>query len=417
MADPGKTKEQINDLDLDREMESVLNPKKSDARRPKRKEPDAVTGTSEKNQLPPEAIPPFRQVLKYLAKVMLSPIIRPMGYSKKKYTFGGGVIEMKRPWWWLLLDGLLARLLLAPVILAIFLIMMVHANTHPVRVYASITPSSLGLYFKQVQLVTVDEQVLRAWYVPPLSVVEMALDPATSSQQWPAVVLCHGMGATQEQYLPLAERLHQAGFAVLMVDMRGLGASDAAGVTYGLREPLDVLAGVQYLRELPNIDSSKVCVVGRDIGAMAALQEASLDSTVAAVVADGMWPRFEDRAQNIFSQPGGWSLPTGWLASLYTAAFEIAVRDHVQRLDPMPAVRRLGLRPVLFVARLGDPFVPIRGVMELATSAGVQHEMMVAEVETGHGDFENRVSEFLMQATGRKGVHANENRKVPENAE
>jgi len=41
------------------------------------------------------------------------------------------------------------------------------------------------------------------------------------------------------------------------------------------------------LREMPYVDETKVCVVGHDIGATAALQATALDSSITAVVADG----------------------------------------------------------------------------------------------------------------------------------
>ncbi|MCL2639331.1 MAG: alpha/beta fold hydrolase [Phycisphaerales bacterium] len=396
MTSSGQQPGNLEALAIEKEMDQVLHCKRG------------TTRLTLPNPSPEQGL--SGKVFGLMAKVLLSPLLCPLGQTKRKYTFQGDVIAVKRPLWWRLLDGLAARVLLAPIILAIFLIVVMHSNTHPTRIHASITPASMGLHFKRAQLVTVDDQVLRGWYIPPVSVMEMATNPQVLSlRKWPAVVLCHGMGTTHEQYLVLAEQLHRAGFAVLMLDMRGLGASDPAAVTYGLREPLDVLAGVQYLRELPNIDSSKVCVIGRDIGAMAALQAAALDSTIAAVVVDGLWPRFEERARNIFAQPGGWNIPLDWLAPLYTVTFEMAMQDRVQRLDPMAMVRRLHSRPAFFVARQGDDFMPLEEVMTLATNIGSPHEIMIAGPGAGHGAFEARVSEFLKEATGWKGMGWKEN--------
>lgn len=41
------------------------------------------------------------------------------------------------------------------------------------------------------------------------------------------IILSHGYGATQEQMLPWASFLHQAGFSVLTYDMRGVGTAAA----------------------------------------------------------------------------------------------------------------------------------------------------------------------------------------------
>ncbi|HVT79884.1 MAG TPA: alpha/beta fold hydrolase, partial [Phycisphaerae bacterium] len=320
-----------------------------------------------------KASSPFFRILgravRGIAKVVFFPIISPLGYSRR-FNAMGDVIVVKRSIFWRVVDGILTRALLTPLILAVFLIAMVYASTHPRTVRAVANPDSYGIYFKRVSLVTVDNQALAAWYLPPISADEVAFDPeGVLTQKWPAVVLCHGLGASQDQYLPLAKQLHDAGFAVLMLDMRGQGESDPAAVTYGLRERFDVLAAVKMLRETQYVDESKVCVVGHDIGATAALQAAALDSSITAVVADGLWLKFEDRARDIFSRPpagaGAWAanggrLPTQWLAPLYTLAFEIAIRDRLEQLNPEAVVRSIHTQPALFIARQGEEYAPVQ---------------------------------------------------------
>jgi uncharacterized protein len=341
-----------------------------------------------------------------VGKVAFFPIISPLSFSRR-FNVHGEMILVKRSLLWRLFDGVLMRLLLTPVILAVFLFGVVYANTHPRAVQALATPDSFGVYYKRVNLVTLDNQRLTVWYIPPLSAAQVALDPEGALlQKWPGVVVAHGLGASHDQYLPLAQALHSAGFAVLMLDMRGQGESAAAVVTYGLRESMDVLAGVKYLRELQDVDETKVCVVGHDMGAMAALQAAALDSSITTVVADGLWLNFEDRTREIFARSstdlsGGW-LPTQWLAPLYTFTFEITVRDRLSQLDPDTVVRGLHKQPVLFVARVGREYAPVRAVMTLATNSGGRHEVHV-DNPNASGETERRTVEFLTQMTGWKG--------------
>jgi hypothetical protein len=163
------------------------------------------------------------KILRGLAKVAFFPVISPLGYTKH-FDVHGDMMIVKRPLAWRLCDGVLTRALLTPVILAVFMIGMVYASTHPRTVRAVATPDSLGLYFKRVGLLTVDNQQLTAWYIPPINAEQIAADPeGTLLQKWPGVVLCHGLGASHDQYLPLAGRMHGLGFAVLMLDMRGQG--------------------------------------------------------------------------------------------------------------------------------------------------------------------------------------------------
>jgi pimeloyl-ACP methyl ester carboxylesterase len=182
-----------------------------------------------------------------------------------------------------------------------------------------------------------------------------------------------------------------------MLDLRGQGESAGAAVTYGLRERTDVLAAVKFLRELSTVDESRVAVVGRDIGGVAALEAAALDSSLAAVVADGLWPRFNDRARTIFSSPLK-PLPTGWMAPLYTTAFEIALRERWGSWDLDTVMRSIHRQPLFFVARTGDAYAPIGDVVQLAASAGGRHDVMLANAEHA-AEVDDRITSFLMQVT------------------
>jgi pimeloyl-ACP methyl ester carboxylesterase len=343
-------------------------------------------------------------VWRAIAKVVFFPIISPLGYSKK-FNVQGDMVIVKRSLMMRFVDGIFTRILLTPVILGIFMIAVVYASTHPRNVRADSSPDAYGLYFKRLSITTIDNQRLTAWYIPPISAEEVAFDvDGTLVQKYPGVVLCHGLGATHDQYLPLAAQLHTAGYAVLMLDMRGQGESDQAAVTYGLRERMDVLAAIKVLRETSYVDPAKVCVVGHNIGATAALQAAALDSSVAAVVADGLWPKFEERARDIFGHPRastGNAMATQWLAPLYTIAFEIAVRDRLNQLDPETVVRAIHTQPVLFIARTGPDYAPVQEVVTLASQAGGRHEVIPADF-----NWEGKIVGFLNKNLSWKGPKA-----------
>ncbi len=221
------------DEEIDRDMGWADKVRRSAAKRPPRKNPFAPLM---------EALKVFSPLYRALAtigrgfrRIAFFPIISPLSYSKN-FNSGGDMVVVKRSIGWRILDGLLTRLLLTPVFLALFLFYVVYANTHPARVLASSTPESMNVYFKRVSLLTIDNQRLAGWYIPPLTSDEVAFDPEGAlMEKWPAVVVCHGLGAAQDQYLSLSRQLHNDGFAVLMLDTRGQGDSETAVVTYGLR--------------------------------------------------------------------------------------------------------------------------------------------------------------------------------------
>ena len=57
-----------------------------------------------------------------------------------------------------------------------------------------------------------------------------------------------------EQLLPLVRPLHEAGFVILMLNVRGVGTATAAAQTFGLKESRDVLAAVEMLRRRPFVN-------------------------------------------------------------------------------------------------------------------------------------------------------------------
>jgi uncharacterized protein len=311
-----------------------------------------------------------------IGKVVFFPLISPLGYSKR-FDIHGDMLIFKRSLFMRVLDALLTRLFLTPVLLGLFFVGVVYMSTHPEPVLATQTPDSLGLFFRRISLQSSDGQRLSGWYVPPLKPEEVIINREDIfSQKWPGVVVCHGLGSSQDDYLPLTRQLHEAGFAVLMLDLRGQGDSGAGAVTFGIREKLDVLAGVRFLREQPNIDGAKICLVGHDMAATAALHAAVLDSSIAAVVADGLWPQFQKRVEKIFDNP---RVPTRWMAPLYDVTFEIALREHLDQLNPADVLRSIRHQPVLFVAYNRADFAPVQDVVELAAGVPAPHEVLIVD--------------------------------------
>jgi len=85
----------------------------------------------------------------------------------------------------------------------------------------------------------------------------------------PAVLLLHGVGASRDQTVPMAEALVAQGFAALAIDLRGHGESAITEHSYGLDEGLDARAAFDWLKARQH--QSKVGVIGVSLGGAAAL--------------------------------------------------------------------------------------------------------------------------------------------------
>ncbi len=149
--------------------------------------------------------------------------------------------------------------------------------TRPPRFRISFrTPKDWGAEYEQVALVTADGVTLDGWYI--------------SSRNGAAVILLHGHSGNRLAMTFYAERLIQAGYGVLLYDLRGHGSSGGRRFTRGQSAPEDVLAGVTYLSKRPDVNAGGIGVVGLSVGGLFSLQAAVRTVAVRAVVADGASP-------------------------------------------------------------------------------------------------------------------------------
>ncbi len=111
--------------------------------------------------------------------------------------------------------------------------------------------------------------------------------------KFPAVILITGSGAQDRDetifghkpFLVLADYLTRRGVAVLRVDDRGIGGSEA-GAAGATSENFagDVLAGVEYLKTRREIDARKIGLIGHSEGGMIAPMVAVRSKDVAFIV-------------------------------------------------------------------------------------------------------------------------------------
>ena len=111
----------------------------------------------------------------------------------------------------------------------------------------------------------------------------------------PGVLLLHGYGETRAVWNDLKERLLIAGWAVMAIDLRGHGQSlvrnrDTIAAEEGWRTeprqfPLDVGPALDWMKSQPRLDSTRLAVIGADVGANLALIASGRFSEVGTVVA------------------------------------------------------------------------------------------------------------------------------------
>ena len=116
--------------------------------------------------------------------------------------------------------------------------------------------------------------------------------PIDMDHKAPVVILLHMYRSNRHAFEPLVPALEQAGFAILTIDLRGHGESiepesrmlpkkvrdrDAALFRAMYR---DVAGAYNWLQQRPEVDLSRLAIVGASVGCSAALDYAGRDRSV-----------------------------------------------------------------------------------------------------------------------------------------
>ena len=135
------------------------------------------------------------------------------------------------------------------------------------------TPATRGIAYEDVELVTEDNIILAAWYVP--------------SENGAAVVLLHGAGSTRSSVLDEMEVLASGGYGVLALEARGHGESEGRAMDFGWFGDRDIAPALDWLAGRPEVDDERIALIGMSMGGEEAIGAAASDRRVAAVVAEG----------------------------------------------------------------------------------------------------------------------------------
>ena len=255
-----------------------------------------------------------------------------------------------------LVESLLALYVVVPAI-------GVYDATHPARVPVVGSPADLSLPYEDVVLVAADGVALRGWYIP--------------SQNGAAIIALHGAGGNRNQLTWHAQFLAQAGYGVLLFDLRAHGESD--GVLFPMTDDSqDVAPAVAYLQARKEVDPEHIGAVGLSLGAEVILEAAARDPALKALVVDGV---STNRMEDLLPLPPEYRImylaaPMWWLADrMAEFASGVPARPLVS------LVKEIAPRPMLFISSRDapEPFMNRR----LAERAGPGAQLWELP-DTGH---------------------------------
>ena len=197
---------------------------------------------------------------------------------------------------------------------------------------AYFTPTNLGVTYEDVVLTSQDGVKLAGWYIP--------------SRNKAAVILLHGHSGNRLGMIHQAEALLQAGYGILMYDLRAHGSSGGRRFARGQSSVNDLLAAVAYLSKRPDVRPGSIGVMGVSVGGLFALQGAAQTVAIRAVAGEGMSPSV---LADVPPPTAWWGKFAYWQQRLYMR-YILRFARQAQLPSNAAAAARLAGRPLLLIA-------------------------------------------------------------------
>jgi uncharacterized protein len=253
------------------------------------------------------------------------------------------------------------------------------------------TPGTVDLPYEDVQVISRDGTEIAAWHIPN--------ETAQS-----AILLVHGKDSNRAlefggHFMSFARELHQAGYAVMMMDLRGHGESGGRYFTLGDQERWDVSAAVDWLHTQ---GYRSIGVLGVSLGGGSSAEAAAVNDRIDALVLDSVYPDLNRLLEREFPRQSG--LPTLFLPGTRFMG-RILVNGNVDSIRPAIHVARSGV-PLLVIFGDRDDLIPVEEFylfaeenpyaelweLEGGYHAGIYH--------AAHDDYLRRVLSFFQEHLG-----------------
>ncbi len=171
--------------------------------------------------------------------------------------------------------------------------------------------------------------------------------------------------------LELSAALAHHGFAVLAFDMRGMGQSSAAPLTFGYFEQRDVLGAVDFLRSdgLPYPELAPPRAIGGwgiSMGASTLLLAAAHEPAIAAIISDSAYGDILPLLQRELPRQG--QVPALFTPGALLAGRMLYGADYYD-VRPLDIVGRLAPRPLLFIHAGADSYTSPQNLAALTKAA------------------------------------------------
>ena len=231
--------------------------------------------------------------------------------------------------------------------------------TQPKRAFdPALNPGAYDLEYEDVRLpARGDGLEIAAWYVP-------------SEQNERVIILVHGRDNSRSSgfaslFVAFSKELHEAGFSVMLIDLRGHGESAEARFTFGIKERQDVLGAVDWL-EGRGYQPGMIGVLGYSLGAASVIGAAAEETDIGAIWIDSAFADIRPVIEGTWQQESG-------LPQIFLTATDWMIRllfgYNINTSRPVDEIGSLAPRPIFVAHCQQDHMIPIEHMDQLLAAA------------------------------------------------
>jgi fermentation-respiration switch protein FrsA (DUF1100 family) len=192
---------------------------------------------------------------------------------------------------------------------------------------------------------------LATWYVP-------------NEKAHATIVLLHPIRGDRRSMLGRAKLFHEAGYAIVMIDLQAHGESPGRYITAGFLERFDVMAAIDFARtQNPN---HRIGIVGCSLGGAASLLAGPLD--IDALVLESVYPTISEAVHDRIAMRVG-------LMSYVLSPVLLC------QLKPRLGISSSELRPIDYVSNVGCPILIAGGDVDEHTTIAETQRLFDAAAE------------------------------------
>ena len=196
------------------------------------------------------------------------------------------------------------------------------------------------------------------------------------------IILVHGYNNSRtngfiDEFVTFAKDLHNAGFSVRMVELRGHGQSADARFTFGVKERLDVLGAVDWL-EGRGYPPGKIGVLGYSLGAGSIIGAAAEEPDIGAVWTDSLSADIRSVLENGLTSISG--LPRVFYYSI-DAMVRLFYGYDIAAARPIDEIASIAPRPIFMAHCQNDRLIPISHLQQLLAVAQNTQTWVIANCD------------------------------------